>query len=186
MIFVRDDDVLVPSSINSEEKFIEIHKIIASCSYLMHLPAILVSEINCFPKVINFIKEEYKKGKLIPELHGYEHKDYGVLSKEQIREDLNKSFEWFNLCFGITPKRWHLPFSSNSEEIKEVSSDFNIKLTDKTFQVYYIWGKHNIIPRIKKGECFDDKTIILHWWDKLANERLKELVFTCNLREKSK
>ena len=87
MIYLRDDDVLVSSSSSQGlKRFKQIHNWVAEVPGILHIPTILVTEIQQFPEGIEFVREETAKGKMRPELHGLEHIDYNKLSRRRDRD----------------------------------------------------------------------------------------------------
>jgi len=113
MIRVRNDDILVSSSDwpDPVKRFRQIHRWISEApEHLIHIPAILCSEIQQFPTCIEYIKEETKAGRMIPELHGFHHEiDYTARSIEECVTDLEKAINWMVKHLEVRPKTWYTP-----------------------------------------------------------------------------
>lgn len=164
MLRVRDDDVLVGSSSIKDtfSRFKSVHDLIVSIPGLIHVPAILVSEIQEFPACIEYVQKETVEGRMKPELHGYSHIDYGKLSELEIKEHLEKSFEWFSRTFGFTPTKWYTPWGALQDHIKSAAKPFNVKLVGQCMKTN---GRHGIIQLLRNGNRltkFDE--IGIHWW----------------------
>ena len=87
MIRVRDDDVLISSkgTKNPLTKFKMVHDWICEVpETLIHVPTILVTEIQEFPEAIEYIRQETAEGRMLPEIHGWSHKDYASLNSAEI------------------------------------------------------------------------------------------------------
>ena len=95
MIRVRDDDVLIRSSgCDSFKRFKQVHSWICESDKFIHVPAVLVTEIQEFPECIKFVREETQAGRMMPETHGFEHIDYAKLTKDEIIEHLKRCKEF--------------------------------------------------------------------------------------------
>ena len=170
MIRVRDDDVLLPSSGNSNPllRFQEIHRWICEApDKLIHVPAILVKEIADFPEGIEFIRQETAEGRMLPEIHGREHIDYGKLTYDEVMRDLRicSDFIWNN--FSVVPTTWYTPWGASQDHLHEAAKDSGLKLVDCS-KITKLQGRYGICQRLKDGtsiDHWDGGEIFMHWWE---------------------
>jgi hypothetical protein len=87
------------------------------------------------------------------ELHGWEHKDYSILSYDECFEDLNKSINyWRSNCQrmigNIKPlTTFFAPWNREGDNIKKACEDVGLKFCN-----------------VKEGVWEDKKIISFHWW----------------------
>src|SRR5262245_43134621 len=138
MLRIRDDDILVRSSSWSDPvaRFKQIHEWIRPhVGQVIHVPAILVSEIQEFPDCIEYIKENVANGTMETQIHGYQHieysrlglpfdrlpargaVDYTIFSQEElhahfqaVRLHLAEAKEWVVNTFECNPSIWYTPW----------------------------------------------------------------------------
>lgn len=111
---IRNDDVLVSSRDWKDrefERFSRVHKWIAEVpDHFIHVPTILTTEIQQFPECIEFIKNEARAKRMLPELHGFHHEiDYQHRSIEDITSDLDQAVNWMIKHLDVRPKIWYTP-----------------------------------------------------------------------------
>lgn len=189
---VRDDDILVHSrqyKAREFDRFKDKHEVICKSDKLLHVPAILVSEIQDFPQCVNYVKSETIAGRMHPELHGYKHVDYAALAEFEVIEHLEQSLEWFTQTFNFLPTKWYTPFGAgvNAQGIHlvEIAKRFNLTLVG-------VYGAHNEYPEvqvskelttimreIREGKsfnqiCLENEDTMYHWWAR--GSRLERLV----------
>jgi hypothetical protein len=177
-IFIRDDDVLLPSSGYEDplKRFKQIHRWILECDRFMHRPTILVTEIQGFPKCIEYVKEETAEGRMDPQIHGLEHIDYGPLSNIEVASHLNQCLDWFAKNKLPRPKNWYTPWGASQPHLHEVSENMGLKLID-TSQINKLPGRYGVVQRLKDGESLDfleEDEIFMHWWE--GGLRLKRVI----------
>ena len=169
MIYIRDDDVLVPSksTVHPFEKFRKFHSWLCESPRLLHIPTILVTEIQQFPEAVEFVRAESAEGRMKPQLHGYQHIDYGKLAKEEIREHLERSLEWWegNIggpCFD----KWYTPWGANSVTIREAADEFKLQIVDCSqlilLEKALAQMKKRGGPAIVNG--YEERELFWHWW----------------------
>jgi hypothetical protein len=178
MIYVRDDDVLLPSSSydNPFGRFKQIHEWITECDKFMHVPAILTTEIQEFPECIEYIKEETKAGRMRPELHGVQHIDYGKLSTTTTMEHLHAGSEWMREHLGIEPTVWYTPWGASQPHLHKAADQMQFKLVDCS-QINKMQGRYGICQRLKDGHdisFLEEQEIFMHWWE--GGARLKRII----------
>lgn len=201
MLRIRDDDVLVRSSSwgSSFKRFQELHEFIAATEgKVMHVPTVLVSEIQEFPDCIAYMKEHTAKGMMEPEVHGFQHIDYSRLglpleklplrgrvdlslfSDQEIAEHrravdahLAKAIEWMEETFGRRPEKWYTPWGADNFHLRNASYAAKVKLigTDKLFDI------KDACQMLREGASFEDVEkrgeIMIHWWQR--GTRVKRL-----------
>jgi peptidoglycan/xylan/chitin deacetylase (PgdA/CDA1 family) len=179
MIYLRDDDVLVGSSGHEDsfKKFQQVHRWICETDKLLHIPAILVTEIQAYPECIAYIKEETRKGRMSPEIHGYKHIDYGKLSYDEVVDHLRRCKNFIGEQFDITAKTWYTPWGANSPTLQQASAECGLILVDCS-NLNKLNGRYGVIQEAKEGKniakLFDKKEIFYHWWQ--GGLRLKRMV----------
>jgi len=170
MLYVRDDDVLLPSSSYPDAfgRFRQVHDWIRQAEgKIIHRPAILVTEIQAFPDCIEYIREKTKAGEMEPEIHGLEHIDYGKLTKTQVKEHLTICRDFILDKFEFNASRWYTPWGASQAHLHEVADNMGITLVDCS-QINKMRGKHGVCQRLKEGtpiELFDGQEIFTHWWE---------------------
>ena len=182
-IRVRDDDVLIgsKSTDNPLKKFQMVHGWICEVpETLIHVPTILVTEIQEFPDAIEFIRQETAEGRMIPEIHGLSHKDYASLTFTEIVLELEECREWIlkNLGCGVT--KFYTPWGAGSDErgahIRPAAIHAGLELVTCE-DIHKMNGRYGVIQELKDGNTIDylqDKEIFLHWWENVT--RLKRIV----------
>ena len=166
MLYFRDDDVLVRSSghKSSLKKFQQVHRWISVNESLMHVPTILVTEIQEFPDAIKYIFKETKEGRMLPQLHGLEHKDYNKLTLEEIKSELHQAKEWMISNLEVTPTQFMTPWGANSDKIQEASRQVDLKVIDCSRKL----SPKEVLNHLRRGldpKHFDNQMIMFHWWE---------------------
>jgi len=190
---IRDDDILVPSSSwsNPFERFKEIHEwIVPHQGRVVHVPTILVAELQMFPECIAYIKENVANGTMEPQIHGFHHIDYSRLRLPKDRvpdrgavdlrlfnlEELNVHFravqqhiatskEWISNHFGA-PDTWYTPWGADNPLLRKVAESLKLKLVgvDKKSFLQHVGAElrdgKTTVDEIKDRELF------IHWWDR--------------------
>jgi len=178
MIYVRNDDVLIQSSSWDDPlgRLKQIHGWICESDRFLHIPAVLVTEIQEFPEAIEFISEETAEGRMLPELHGLTHIDYAKLSESEIIDQLSEGKDWMQDKFGLVPNRFFSPWGGNAEHMYTASAACDLELIDCS-RINKMNGRHGIVQRLKDGESIDyleDDYIFSHWWQ--GGARLKRII----------
>ena len=118
-IRIRDDDVLVDSRGRKGKEFARFrgfhNTVCIDPRYFIHVPAILVTEIQQFPDCIEYIKNETAKGLMEPEIHGLQHKDYALLTTASIVEELTECKQWIQNNLNWTPTLWYSPHGAGAD-----------------------------------------------------------------------
>jgi len=200
MLKIRDDDVLVRSSSwgSPFDRFREIHDWIADVAgKVVHVPTILVSEIQEFPDCIAYIKEHTARGTMEPQLHGLEHIDYARLGlpkdrlpprgkvnhaafcedeiKEHTRvvdEHLTTSVKWMEDHLA-RPTRWYTPWGADNDYLQRCAGNAELQLvgTGNLFEI------STACDMLRQGASFSDLEkrgeIFIHWWQR--GTRVKRL-----------
>lgn len=118
-IRIRDDDVLVTSSGRKGkefERFRGFHNTVCSdLVHFVHIPAILVTEIQQFPDCIEYIKAETAAGRMEPEVHGLHHVDYAALPIAEVVDQLLEAKAWIHNQFNWLPTKWYSPHGAGAD-----------------------------------------------------------------------
>lgn len=173
-IRVRDDDVLVGSATykNVFARFCRIHEIIVNNGGI-HVPAILCNSIMEFPECIEFIRHEAMEGRMIPELHGWDHIDYGTLSRNELNVNLAKCTQWFEDYLWVKPSIFYTPWGANSALIKKVAQNHALTVIDcsnitKPFQIVDNYERYRL-----NAEVLGQPELTIHWWEKSDRRNLE-------------
>ena len=190
MIRVRDDDCLVTSSSWPDpfKRFRRVHNWISEIpNEMIHVPAILCTEIQQFPDCVKYIKNETRASRMLPELHGFQHEiDYRNRSYEDCCADLEKSIEWMATNLDVIPTVWYTPRCASHQPMKEAAARYGLEFVD-TFK-NPLEGRNGVVQFLKdggqlpkdaepgryhatRGTCFE---ISMHWWS--YGLRLKRVV----------
>jgi peptidoglycan/xylan/chitin deacetylase (PgdA/CDA1 family) len=183
VIRVRDDDVLIGSSGVKDElaRFKMVHEWICEVpDTLIHVPTILVTEIQKFPEAIDYVQEETEQGRMLPEIHGLSHKDYASLSTDEIQCDMEYCRDWIYKQFGHKPTKFYSPWGAGADErgahIGPACAEMDIELVTCEF-INKMNGRYGVIQQLKDGRDLSylgTQEIFLHWWESMA--RLKRIV----------
>lgn len=170
MIYIRDDDVLLSSKGFSDPvvRLKQIHGWICESPKLMHVPTILCKEIQDFPEAIEYVKEETLAGRMLPQLHGWEHIDYAKLTQPQIQYHLEISKFWMVDNLDVLPTRWYTPWGANAPHLYAAAKECDLTLIDTSNRIV-LEGPTGVLASLKKGipvDYLDEQEIFLHWWQR--------------------
>ena len=178
LIRIRDDDILVHSSSYEDTfgRFRQVHEWVCESKQFIHVPTILVEEIQEFPDCIEYIKQETKEGRMLPEIHGHRHVDFAKLPKEELIDKfkLCKEFLWEK--FEVKARYVYSPWGANAPHISDACEETGLKLIDCS-RIMKLEGKHGIVQRLKDGEKlsnFYGCEFFTHFWG--GGARLKRIV----------
>ena len=177
MIIIRDDDVLINSSEWNKppKKFRRVHRWICEDPHFLHVPAILAHNVVddgtpgllAFPETIEYIKEETKKGRMRPEIHGWEHIDYGKKTLDEVREDLKKMKFFLHEVLDAPATTWYTPWGASQPHLHEAAALEGLKCVD-TNDIVKLKGEESITRKVMDGgsfDPFDGREILVHWWE---------------------
>lgn len=187
MIYVRDDDVLINSSGFSDpfKHFKKVHRWVCEApDKLLHVPALLMYHnidkqdrgLLGFPEAVDFIKAETAAGRMRPEIHGYEHKDYKPLSKERIRTELEICKDWLWCEFDTVATKWYTPWGANAPHLYEAAVEAGLELVDCS-NINKLAGRYGVVQQFREGrspDYLEEKDIFFHWWE--GGLRLKRAI----------
>ena len=184
MIRVRDDDVLVntSSSQNPVKKFKMVHEWICEVpDTLLHVPTILVTEIQEYPDIIPFIREEAAEGRMEVQIHGLQHIDYAKLEEDEIANHLEYCRGWIRKHLGCESTKFYTPWGAGADGTGEVIHHaaarvgMEVVTCEKTRNLS---GGCGVVQALYQGqdlhEFMGDREILLHWWENVT--RLKRVV----------
>jgi len=172
MIYVRDDDVLIPGK-GGLERFRRYHELICSNPRFLHRAAILVTEIQTVPGAVEYVYDEWDKGRLFLELHGLEHVDYGAMPKHKVIDHLHKALEWMRPA---CPGRWYTPWGSTQPHLHEAAKEVGLELVDCS-NIIKLRGRNGAVDILREGrdlDYFENKELFTHYWEK--GNRLQRIV----------
>jgi len=177
LVRVRDDDVLLQSRgwENPFARFRQLHEWILETDCVVHVPAILVNEIQEYPDCIAYVKEQTQEGRMLPEVHGMEHIDYGKLTKEDARDRLLRAKNWINDTFGYTPTIYYSQWGASQPHLHEAAAEVDLVLID-TSKRTVLEGPGGVIQKLKDGlppAQLNGVEVMIHWWN--AGARLARM-----------
>jgi len=183
MIRVRDDDVLLSSSSYSDElgRLKQIHDWICEVpDTLIHVPTILVTEIQEFPAAIEYIRKETAEGRMLPEVHGLSHKDYASLSSVEIVFELTQCKEFIHRQFNHVATKFYTPWGAGADErgkhIKGAAISVGLEMVTCE-NITKLQGRFGVCQELRNGRdisYLDGDEIFMHWWE--GGSRLKRVV----------
>ena len=183
MIRVRNDDVLLSSESYSSElgRLKQIHEWICEVpDTLIHVPAICVLELQEFPEAIRFIRKETMEGRMLPEIHGLEHKDYADLTEKEIVAELSVCRDWIFGKFGHLATKFYSPWGAGADmrgaHIGPAAASIDIELVTCE-DITKLCGRYGVVQELMDGRNIDyleGKEIFMHWWE--GGSRLKRVV----------
>jgi hypothetical protein len=175
--------VLLPSSSYSSElgRLKQIHEWICEVpDTLIHVPAILVTEIQQFPECIEWIRQETEEGRMLPEIHGISHKDYAALTPAEIVSELSECREWIWDKFGVVANKFYSPWGAGADargaHIRPACEEMNIELVTCE-NINKLCGRYGVVQELMDGRdisYLDGQEIFMHWWE--GGSRLKRVV----------
>lgn len=124
-----------------------------------------MKEIQEWPKVIEIVGEFLGRGECSPQLHGYEHIDYGKQDMNTICKHLDISLEWFNKTYNFEPTVWATPWGACNDTMLEACELFDLKL--ETTQD--IITPSAAIKIVKRRGTLKSATVMEHWWKRGLN-----------------
>lgn len=170
-LYVRDDDVLISSSgfTNVVTRLKQVQSWFAQdFTKLVHVPNILVSEIQEFPEAIEFVREETRLGHMEPQLHGFRHIDYAKLPINEIRDHLSRSKDWMTENLGVTPTKFYTPWGANAPHIFAAAAQESMTVVDCSA----IEKPGQILTALRRDyplEYMEGKEVFFHWWQRGRN-----------------
>lgn len=194
MLRVRDDDVLVRSSSWGSPfgRFRELHEWIAdSNGQVVHVPTVLVNDIQEFPDCIEYMKEHTRAGTMEPEIHGLTHIDYSrrgldpnrcpprgsidhrVFTRPElaaheaaVRNDLEICKEWIADTFGRVPTRWYTPWGADNQYLQRAASAANVELVG-TAGLFPVKDACTLFRQgLTPQQVEAHGEIFMHWWER--------------------
>jgi len=167
---VRDDDVLLLGKGFDPEGAVtrlkKIHRMIVEGGGV-HVAALLCKDLHTFPGAIDFLRGAYERGELLPEIHGWEHVDYGALSLYKVERHLRRCSAFIEETFGRLPQKFYTPWGANQPHLLVASERVGLEMVD-TARVLYpkrkfftgkIWREYAEAVRENRRELF------IHWWE---------------------
>ena len=183
MIRVRNDDVCFPSKSYDSElgRLQQIHEWICEVpDRMIHVPTILVLEIQEFPECIEWIRQETVEGRMLPEIHGLSHKDYAALTEKEIQADLNVCRDWIDYKFGHVATKFYTPWGAGADDrgahIKPAAAAIGIEVVTCE-DIDKLVGRYGVQQQMMDGRdltYMDGREIFMHWWE--GGSRLKRVV----------
>ncbi len=183
MIRVRDDDVLLGSSSWEDElgRLKQVHAWICEVpEKFIHVPAILVTEIQEFPECIEWIREETAEGRMLPEIHGWSHKDYASLTPAEIVLELRDCKEFIRKEFNHTATKFYTPWGAGADvrgkHIRGAAAAVGLEMVTCE-KINKMTGRYGVIRQLMDGhtvDYLDGDEIFMHWWE--GGARLKRII----------
>lgn len=179
-IRIRDDDILVGSKGFAGEEFNRFkgfhNMVMEDQRHFCHVLAILYTEIQNFPQCIEFVKTETAAGRMMPEVHGFEHIDYACLSHNTIVEHLTIAKNFIIDTFDYIPTIWYSPWGAGADErgkhldyaaksagLKLVTCANMIQPQDMVRDVRAV--KEGTMTKEALYAKWEGKEILRHWWE---------------------
>lgn len=181
MIYIRDDDVLVRSSAWADPfaQFVKVHEIICTNERIKHVPTILTSEIQEFPHAVRYIRQEVERNTMRPEIHGFQHIDYGKLHEDEVAKHLAHCIKFHEDNFGVRPTTFYAPWGATNSRIQVACEVLDLELGQTGKK---LCGRYGAYQAMKEGRNLhrelDGKDILIHWWEN--TDRLKLVVEMLN------
>ena len=170
MIRIRTDDVLVhskPFKGKEFERWKNIHlTIMEDPEHFYHTPAIVVNSIVDFPECVDYIDNQIAEGVIYPNLHGWDHIDYGKVSYDVISEHVELALEWFYKTWRVHPLRWVTPWGANTEDIQEACWVYGLELEDTRNPVIDQSEADKLVREVGNIEPLYGKVVMNHWFEK--------------------
>ena len=175
---IRDDDVLVHSSQWPDPfaRFRGFHNLVCQdVEHFIHVPAILVTEIQSFPASIEYIKEETTAGRMEPQIHGLKHIDYGKLSFNEVMDHLDECFQFFRDHQLPKPTLFYTPWGATQEHLHGAAASRGLRLVDTSGIIHPGQARDSLKDHPEHLDWWQGKEILRHWWQSTGalNEFIK-------------
>lgn len=172
-MILRNDDVLkhTPGKYEGKEvdRFKFIDRMIADTrGKLIHRPTILCTEIMDYPEAIEYLRDLGPDSITDVQLHGWEHKDYVHLVRNDIEDMLKKCQDWFDQHLGYQFSIWATPWGGHTKSAEQVCNKMGIKLET----VRNMPNVGAVVDHFRTGGTYDqirDINILYHWWNRGVN-----------------
>ena len=178
-IIFRHDDVLDISHPDPFPYFERVHEIFKkhNRSEFVHTPTIVVEDIQTWPYAVDYIREEVAKGRLHPQLHGFQHIHYDQLTRDEMGEHLIKSMLWMEKELGVAPTKWYTPWGAEDDSLRAVAWGVKLKLVGTKG----VLKTRDALARLRKPqhypiESWDNQTVMFHWWDYDIVNRIEQIL----------
>jgi hypothetical protein len=188
MIYVRDDDVLMYDKNKDKalRRFIKVHEKIRQLpDLLIHVPTIVVKDTSRNTEVIDYLKNETEAGRMAPEIHGWNHIDYGKLDYKTVRKHLQKCKTWMLDSLGVEATKWYTPWGASQEHLHKAAKDEGLELVDCS-NINKLRGRYGVTQRITEGydieTLYDGQEWFMHFWESDVLDRLDKILSYFNDR----
>lgn len=175
---IRDDDVLVNSSGFKDipTRFKQYHSWFKPAyGKVLHVANILCYDIQQFPESIEFIKEEFKLGHLEPQIHGWRHDRYHLMSFTEVVDNLRRCQEWFATTFNTNASIFYTPWGASESHLWEAAATVGLELRDTS-------NTHKpgeMLSALRRPEMYtfdklNEKEVLSHWWER--GQRIERII----------
>jgi len=179
-VYFRHDDVLDishPDPFPYYKKISEVFKEFGRPDQFIHIPTLVVEDIQTWPHAVAYLKAQVDAGEVFPQLHGYRHIHYDQLPLEEIVEHLSKSKKWMQRVLGVTPTVWYTPWGAEDENMKHAAETVGLSLQG----VSRVLKTRDMLARLNKPkyypfESINEQIVMFHWWDKDICNRLRNIL----------
>lgn len=175
MIRIRVDDVMWESSNFKGGRYKAISRVKQIHRWLMqkpdifiHVPTIVVDQMNNWPEITKFLQEEVKENRIFPQIHGYSHVDYNSLPDEEVYNHLREAIKWFDSTLGFYPSVWATPWGAESRRLRDIARTFNLTV-EGVKKVIDPGAAVQLALQHGSVGCLYGKTIFTHWWNRGLN-----------------
>jgi hypothetical protein len=166
MIRVRNDDVLMhwnwkktighKNIVDPVSTLRNIHNMILTYpKQLIHVPAILCRNVQEFPEAIPFIRQEAEAGRMLPEIHGWDHIDYANFTYDGMCFDLKRCIQFMETKLGVKASKFYTPWGANTETIQRAANSLGLEVVDCS----------NILYQKNLPKGVDNVEVFMHWWE---------------------
>jgi len=173
---LRDDDI-------SKDTGIDLLKFIHNqflTHHRTHTVALICKDLELNTSLVNYINKTHNWDLCI---HGWDHINYSLASKDQIAEDLDKCILKIEELFGVVPEKWYLPWNGWSPEkgfdliprVADIALYHGVDVDNDCDHISHF------VASAKDGVRPSTSTIYFHSWD---TEDLKLLPSLFYLTEK--
>ena len=170
-IRIRDDDVLLPSSRWAEpmKRFRGFHNLVLQDQeHFIHVAAVLCTEIQQFPEIIELIRTETEAGRMEPQIHGLKHIDYGKLLRGEVVDHLESCMAYFSEWGFPMPTLWYTPWGASQPHLHEAAQMCGLKLIDTSNVIHPGPARDYLKQHPDELEVWQGKEIIRHWWESVG------------------
>lgn len=159
-LVIRDDDISKLTDVSvlkhTHEQFLNAH--------LTHTVAFICDGLEKNRELINYINHTHNWELAI---HGWNHHNYCLMTKQQIEDELDKCILKITNLFGVEPEKWYLPFNGWTKDkgfdlipyVADIAFYHGIDVDTDCCHI------SEALDKLESGKKITTNTVYFHSWD---------------------